>query len=54
MFESTVLVKVKIDNLNEFSKSKKSTSKILFKIKRLRKLAMKIKSKLPNKIKVWN
>ena len=44
MFEDTVLVRVKIDNLNEFSKSRKSVSKILLKIKRLRKNKINIKN----------
>ena len=37
ILDDAVLVRVKIDNLKEFSKSKKSTSKILLKIKRPRK-----------------
>ena len=44
MFDAAVLVRVKIDNLNEFSKSRKSINKVLLKINRLRKNKMKIKN----------
>ena len=43
MLEATVLVSVKMESLNEFSKSRKSRSKILLKIKRLIKNNIKIK-----------
>ena len=44
IFEAAVLVRVKIDNLNEFSKLRKSVNKILLKIKRLRKNKINIKN----------
>jgi hypothetical protein len=43
MLEAAVLVSVKMESLNEFSKSRKSRSKILLKIKRLIKNNIKIK-----------
>tara|TARA_B100001029_G_C14692416_1_gene250533 strand:+ start:239 stop:457 length:219 start_codon:yes stop_codon:yes gene_type:complete len=44
MLDVTVFVNVKIDNLNELSKSRESTNKILLKIKRLKKNKIKTKN----------
>tara|TARA_B110000305_G_C18985954_1_gene423840 strand:+ start:252 stop:617 length:366 start_codon:yes stop_codon:yes gene_type:complete len=44
--ELTVLVKVRIDNLNDFSKPILSNTKKLDKIKRLRKKEMKIRNEI--------
>ena len=44
MLDVVVFVRVRIDNLNEFSKFKVSTNKMLLKMKRLRKNKINIKN----------
>ena len=44
MLDVVVFVRVRIDNLNEFSKFKVSTNKMLLKMKRLRKNKINIRN----------